>query len=715
MREYRQILDFSPANKEITVQSGITWRDIQERIDPHNLSVKIMQTYSNFTVGGSLSVNVHGRYVGLGPIISSVKRFNIVLADGRLVEASPTQNKDIFYSAIGGMGGLGVISEITLSLTDNVNVERSRTLVPTEQYYEYFKKNIQTNTKTIFHNGDIYPPSFNAVSAVSWSETSKTPTESTRLIPRDMDYWLERSAWIVMSEFPAGRWIRRHAIDPIFYSSENPVHSRNYEASYDTAELEPNKRSKSSYVLQEYFIPVERFDDWIPKMAAVFKSNDVNVINVSIRHSLADSSTKLAWAQKESFAFVVYYKQDTDEAARTQVAKWTREMIDEALSVGGSYYLPYQLHATVEQFYRAYPGAVDFFEIKGKYDPTNKFTNALWDKYYSTKQLQSYKEKQVRRKAAASIENYFRPYDNAYLSIPEWYIVYSADEYAAVLKSSLASQFDYTQAIQDYWTQHQLVLDLTASSTHNNDDYKTVLSVIGWSFTVENYIKNLYENNIGSASEWFANNMPVAEDQYAAKIATDYAELIYNHPWYDFPYAKYLQGLWTLEPHEHHTFGQNLRRLERKLILSLELAIKASYSSAIELVTHANFGVQDDVVYAIISRDGGTTTEVISGDHYQPFTRALLKDLQAEINNPLYSIIDISGNDKITLCYLDKSGSPAVKPATEIARDSEIQNISNGQPELIERITVEVKVNDIMSIYKQLQNKNINIQHFYDY
>src|SRR6266404_2275168 len=82
MRQFNRVLDFSPADKTITVQAGATWRQIQEQIDPANLAVKIMQSYANFTVGGSLSVNAHGRYVGLGPIILSVKSLKVVLADG---------------------------------------------------------------------------------------------------------------------------------------------------------------------------------------------------------------------------------------------------------------------------------------------------------------------------------------------------------------------------------------------------------------------------------------------------------------------------------------------------------------------------------------------------------------------------------------------------------------------------------------------------------
>ena len=45
---------------------------------------KIMQSFSNFTVGGSLSVNCHGDYVGLGPVVESVRSLRIVTADGAI-------------------------------------------------------------------------------------------------------------------------------------------------------------------------------------------------------------------------------------------------------------------------------------------------------------------------------------------------------------------------------------------------------------------------------------------------------------------------------------------------------------------------------------------------------------------------------------------------------------------------------------------------------
>jgi len=48
----------------------------------------------------------------------------------------------------------------------------------------------------------------------------------------------------------------------------------------------------------------------------------------------------------------------------------------------GTYYLPYQIHATPEQFTKAYPNSTKYFALKKQLDPTNKFRNKLWDAYY---------------------------------------------------------------------------------------------------------------------------------------------------------------------------------------------------------------------------------------------------------------------------------------------------------------------------------------------
>src|SRR6185295_12570613 len=102
MRQYHGIVSLDTAARVVVVRSGTRWRELQEAIDGAGLAVKIMQTYNTFTVGGALSVNAHGRYIGQGPLIQSVRGLTLVLPDGRVVSATPKENSELFFGAIGG-------------------------------------------------------------------------------------------------------------------------------------------------------------------------------------------------------------------------------------------------------------------------------------------------------------------------------------------------------------------------------------------------------------------------------------------------------------------------------------------------------------------------------------------------------------------------------------------------------------------------------------
>jgi len=382
MRKLSRVLKLLPVEKVIRVEAGIRWCDIQRIVDAHDLSVKIMQTYANFTVGGSLSVNCHGRYVGLGPLILSVRSISIVMADGERLEASPTHNRDIFFAAIGGYGAIGVIVEAELELADNTRLERHTQTLGTADYLEHFRQKVRASPQAVFHNADLYPPHYTQLRTVTWAKTTRYVTNPRRVMRVEPSHIAFRYLFWSVSEFPFGKWRRRYIYEPLFYLGENPVHWRNYEAGYDVAELEPESRRRKTYVLQEYFVPIDRFDEFAAALGEVFRRFDVNIVNVSIRHAIADSGSLMAWARGEVFAFVVYYKQHTDGAARNEVAVWTRAAIDAVLGCGGTYYLPYQIHATREQFHRAYPGATELFARKAKLDPEFRFRNGLWDSYY---------------------------------------------------------------------------------------------------------------------------------------------------------------------------------------------------------------------------------------------------------------------------------------------------------------------------------------------
>jgi len=380
MRQFNRVLAFSPADQTVRVQSGMRWRDLQSVIDPHDLSVKIMQSYANFTVGGALSVNAHGRYVGAGPVINSVRALQLVLADGSVVEASRDTQADLFHAAIGGYGALGVITEVELDLAPNVAMERQVQRMPLADYPQFFNQKVRGNASAILHNADLVPPDFDEATAVTWATTDKALTVEDRLHQPEESHRFERAVLWGIARLPGGRYLRRDVVDPVHYLG-HPVVRRNYEASLDVASLGPIANATSTYALQEYFVPVAQFDAFATRMAGILEKGQTHVVNVSVRHAPADHGAWLAWAREDVFSFVLYYWQGITPAHCEKVGNWTRDLVDAAVSLGGTYYLPYQLHATREQFASAYPTASRFFALKAKVDPGRRFRNKLWDKY----------------------------------------------------------------------------------------------------------------------------------------------------------------------------------------------------------------------------------------------------------------------------------------------------------------------------------------------
>ena len=718
MRRLRGIVRIDTAARTITVQAGATWRQIQEAIDPLGLSVKVMQSYGNFTVGGSLSVNVHGRYVGLGPVVSTVRSIRMVLADGSAIAASPTENAEIFYGAIGGYGGLGVITEATLDLAPNVRVRRTRRRMPVEEYLRYFRASVRENPAIVFHNADIYPNEYDRVSAVTFTQTADAVTIPDRLIPRRESYPGSRFAQRVITGWPGGKEIREHVLDPWLHR-ESPVVWRNYEASYDVAELEPSSREEYTYVLQEYFIPIGKFDAFVPRMREVLTRHDVNVVNVSIRHATPDPGTLLAWAPEEVFAFVLYYKQRTDAESRQKVAAWTRELADAALASGGRWYLPYQPHATPAQFRQAYPRADRFFALKRRLDPDNRFRNRLWDRYDPAGPARM-ELAPAERAAVDRIPGYRRPESQSFLSHPEWFIVYSSVEYADWTRGRLPTGFAYAQSIGQFWRNWGHASRASRAENPPNSQYSIMLGVIGVSHSVEYSLRGAYENTVGRFSAWTAGGRATDEDRFAHQIAADYARFIHTIPWYRYPFGAQLRRLWSDVPlWGPHAF----RKWERRLALSVEYGIKAGYASALGWATGTAYAPQDLKMGLVVFGDTasfaagdrrvlerrplGPNHSLITAERYAAFSGLLLESARRDS----VPIVEIAGNDDIVVTGIAPADWRYVGPDAEFLYALPLANDARRI-----RPVLKVHTRDLLPFLRRMEaEKRMRVDHVYDY
>jgi FAD/FMN-containing dehydrogenase len=371
------ILRLDEQARTVTLEAGVTWRQLQEYLDPLGFAPRIMQSYSNFSIGGSLAVNAHGRYVREGAIIRSVRSIKLVLADGRIVNASRTENRDLFDAAIGGYGGIGVIAEATLDIVPNQMLEKRTVRMNYRKYRQYYDTGVATAPEAVLHTAILYPPDFTTLNVTTASVTGKNPTQTMRLRPPELTAARARQQDL-LAYGTFGKWYRRHVHDVLFNRSE--VVWRNYEVAEDVTSIAPPRKG-SRYMLQEYFVPVQRFEEFVPRMAGVFKRHKVNVVTLSVRQAAADEESYLGWARVDIFAFVIFYEQPDTLVAQDKEGVWTREMADMVIAEGGAWYLPYKILATREQFAKAYPRAPEFFAVKARVDPTNKFRNRLWEAY----------------------------------------------------------------------------------------------------------------------------------------------------------------------------------------------------------------------------------------------------------------------------------------------------------------------------------------------
>src|SRR5882757_8699513 len=115
-RSLDRVISFDREHGLIEAEAGIQWpKLIRTYLDAQADSAKqwgIAQKQTGadtFTLGGSLSSNVHGRGLAMKPLISNVESFTLINAEGKLIRCSREENSELFRLAIGGYGIFGLI------------------------------------------------------------------------------------------------------------------------------------------------------------------------------------------------------------------------------------------------------------------------------------------------------------------------------------------------------------------------------------------------------------------------------------------------------------------------------------------------------------------------------------------------------------------------------------------------------------------------------
>src|SRR6058998_2457843 len=390
-RSLEHVISFDQERGLIETEAGIQWpKLIRTYLDAQGSSAKqwgIAQKQTGadtFTLGGSLSSNVHGRGLRMKPLISNIESFTMITADGKSIRCSREENNGLFRLAIGGYGIFGLIDTVTLRLVPRQKLRRVVEIIRADDLPKRFEERIAQN----FLYGDFQfsvaekSPDFLQRGVFSCYE----PISADELIVakkelRDDD-WLDL---LRLAYTDREKAFKRYSD---YYLSTN---GQTYWS--DTSQLSaylPNYAQKlreqiggeeSSLIITEIYVPRTDLPEFLAQAAKLLRSNRTTVIYGTVRLIEKDDESFLAWA-KEPYACIIFNLLAFHTPPGIQAsANSFRGLIDLAIGRGGSYYLTYHKFAKPEQIMSCYPQFKQFLGLKTKYDPSERFQSD-WYRYY---------------------------------------------------------------------------------------------------------------------------------------------------------------------------------------------------------------------------------------------------------------------------------------------------------------------------------------------
>jgi hypothetical protein len=316
------------------------------------------------------------------------------------------------------------------------------------------------------------------------------------------------------------------------------------------------------------------------------------------------------------------------------------------------------------------------------------------------------------------VKDYARGEDQSYLTVPEWYIVYSTDELGAHMSKSSATSFPYFEAIAQFWRGYYGMCHNTRDAYGFNSGYHLMLGTIGPSFTLEYAIKGVYEGTIGRLTAALSTPALAAEDRFAAETTRELGAFMHRIPWFEFPFGEKITALWALKEPGNPNL---IRKWERRLMLTADYGFKIAFGWVMRKGVAAAYETElltikfwvEDAAPAVLTKTPDAKVikaipgggQIIEAPRYDQFTQLALA-----LSRDGARFREIAGNDTIVLS--------AIAPSTwtyVTGYGKELMRMPVVVDRAKSRALIEVPVERLSDCVRALERDGVVVERLYDY
>ncbi|HEV2352682.1 MAG TPA: FAD-binding oxidoreductase [Puia sp.] len=371
-------LSFDDQEGILECEAGVSLEEIITVFGPKGWLPMICPGTKFVTVGGAIANDIHGKAHHIdGSFVNCVISFTILLADGTTLEASRTDNSDLFWANFGGLGLLGVILRARLRLRKIETTyfkQKSMAIRNLDHMLEALEKNDHDYNYSVAWIDALAKGDRLGSGVLTLGNAAKLADlpEKLKAQPLKLHATSKLSIPFFFPSFALNSFTVRVLNRVIAHVQNSPKEFVHYEKFFFPLDAINNWNrgyGKRGFIQYQFVIPEENGKKNLTEMLQMIAASGCTpFLNVFKR--MGEGQGILSFPFKG-------YTLAIDFPVTKQLLEFTPRLDAKVLEAGGRLYLGKDALLNESMFKAMYPQYVEWLAIKRRYDPGNVFNSNI--------------------------------------------------------------------------------------------------------------------------------------------------------------------------------------------------------------------------------------------------------------------------------------------------------------------------------------------------